>query len=257
MSALLQPHADNAGRSAYLSATLRDITEQKTVETELARQARRDPLTGLPNRMAIMELLRAQAGSARRTSSMLAVLFIDLDNLKVVNDSLGHSAGDELLVAVARRLETGLRPDDVLGRFGGDEFVVICPDLVDTQAALVVAERVLRTAHRTVDLPSTQVQLSASIGVATDPDGRSDPEALIRDADTAMYEAKRRGRNRAIVFDGDLRQRVTHRLELEGQLRDAVGTSTSSCGSSPWSTPRPSRCGVLKGSCAGPTPNAG
>ncbi len=224
MSALLQPHRNPSGHVTYLSATLRDITEQESVEVELARQARRDPLTGLPNRLAIMELLADAQRPSNPAATRLAVLFIDLDNLKVVNDGLGHGAGDELLTAVARRLESCLRSHDVLGRFGDDEFVVICPDLADSGSALAVAERILATAHQMVQLPTTQAQLSASVGIAVDFDGRTCPEDLIRDADTAMYEAKRRGKNRASVFDAALRARVTERLRLENDLRAALGT---------------------------------
>jgi predicted signal transduction protein with EAL and GGDEF domain len=128
-------------------------------------------------------------------------------------------------MAVARRLESGLRPHDVLGRFGGDEFVVICPDLAGASSAMAVAERILATAQQTVQLPTAQVQLSASIGVAVDVDGTTCPEDLLRDADTAMYEAKRRGKNRAEVFDSALRDRVTQRLRLENDLRAAIGTT--------------------------------
>ncbi len=224
MSILLHAHGEPTGPAGYISVTLRDITEQKSVEVELARQARRDPLTGLPNRLAIMERLADGQQAARRSGATLAVLFIDVDNLKVVNDGLGHSAGDELLRAMAHRLESGLRPDDVLGRFGGDEFIVICPNLTDGRAALAVARRILEVAGQTVQLPGTQVQLSASIGVAVDADGQEGPEDLIRDADTAMYEAKRRGKNRATVFDSVLREQVTNRLSLENDLRAALGT---------------------------------
>lgn len=224
VSVLVQRHRDATDRATYLSVAMRDISGRRSVEIELARQARRDPLTGLPNRLAIMELLADAQRARDRAGMQLAVLFIDLDNLKVVNDGLGHGAGDELLVEVARRLESGLRPHDVLGRFGGDEFVVICPDLADVESARVVAERILATAHRMVQLPTTQVQLSASIGVAVDADGRTRPEDLIRDADTAMYEAKRHGKNRASVFDTPLREQVTHRLRLENDLRAALGT---------------------------------
>ncbi|MDQ6696737.1 MAG: EAL domain-containing protein [Actinomycetota bacterium] len=224
VSALLQSHRQDSGDVAYRSLTFRDISGRRSVEIELARQARRDPLTGLPNRLAIMELLVDAQRTSNVAGSRLAVLFIDLDNLKVVNDGLGHGAGDELLVAVARRLESSLRPHDVLGRFGGDEFVVICPDLTDDDAAVAIADRILATAHQMVQLPTTQVQLSASIGIAVDIDGRTHPEDLIRDADTAMYEAKRRGKNRASVFDAALRARVTQRLRLENDLRAALGT---------------------------------
>ena len=192
----------------------------------LRHQADHDELTGLPNRKRLVEVLSVALHGARRsaTGAGTAVLFLDLDDFKVVNDSLGHHIGDDVLVEAARRIRTSVRPEDVVARFGGDEFIVVCQD-VDERTATVVAHRVLEALAESADIRDRRVTLSASLGIAHSVDGETDPEAMLRDADAAMYEAKRLEPGTAVVFTSSLRQQALERLHLEGDLRVALDTS--------------------------------
>jgi diguanylate cyclase (GGDEF)-like protein/PAS domain S-box-containing protein len=199
--------------------------ERSAFEDRLAHQANHDPLTALPNRTLFGELLEHGLRRAQRASSSLAVLFLDLDRFKVVNDSLGHDAGDELLAALAQRLAAVLRPGDVVARFGGDEFTVLCEDLVPTSAdrqAIAVGERLLDALHEPFLVESEEQFVSASIGIAIGLTGLERPEELVRDADAAMYRAKERGKGRVEVFDEDMRERARERHEIENALHRAV-----------------------------------
>lgn len=186
--------------------------------------ARHDLLTGLFNRAGLTEELEKRL-SDRRRSEMVAVLFLDLDRLKVINDSMGHSAGDEVLVHTARRLETILRGDDIVCRFGGDEFVVVASDQKDETGAIKLADRILEVFREpaVLDDESTQM-ISASIGISFGRAGESDAEGLLRDADLAMYRAKEAGGSRFDIFDSDLRAQAVARLEVERELRRAIRT---------------------------------
>jgi diguanylate cyclase (GGDEF)-like protein len=157
-----------------------------------------------------------------RHRSSIAVLFIDLDNFKVVNDSLGHGAGDRLLVDLAYRLRRAIRPSDTIARFGGDEFVVLCDDIADARGAVAVGERIVEAASEPFMLNDREMFVTASVGVALAIDGEATPETLLRDADVAMYRAKERGRGRVEVFDEALRARIMERLDLENGLRRAL-----------------------------------
>jgi len=199
--------------------------ERTAFEDRLAHQAHHDPLTALPNRTLFGELLEHAVRRAQRAGSALAVLFLDLDRFKVVNDSLGHDAGDELLAALARRLSAVLRPGDVIARFGGDEFTVLCEDLVPISAdrqGIGVAERLLDALHDPFLVDGEEQFVSASIGIAIGLTGLERPEALVRDADAAMYRAKERGKSRFEVFDEDMRERARERHEIENALHRAV-----------------------------------
>ena len=189
---------------------------------ELRAQALQDPLTGLPNRTLLMDRLSHALKRLRRRPGGVAVLFCDVDRFKVVNDSLGHQAGDELLVAVARRIESGLRAGDTATRFGGDEFVVVCEDVRDETQAAEVAERLASSLAEPFLLCGDDIYLTASVGVALSMDPEDDPMALVRDADAAMYEAKAQGRARCVVFDNPMRERAVARLETENDLRRAI-----------------------------------
>ncbi|HVM04812.1 MAG TPA: bifunctional diguanylate cyclase/phosphodiesterase [Acidimicrobiales bacterium] len=158
----------------------------------------------------------------RRRPGGVAVLFCDLDRFKVVNDSLGHQAGDELLISAARRIEAGLRAGDTATRFGGDEFVVVCEDVHDEAQAAEVAERLAASLAEPFLLRGEDIYLTASIGVAVTGDPDEDPRSLVRDADAAMYEAKAHGRARCVVFDNPMRERAVARLETENDLRRAL-----------------------------------
>jgi diguanylate cyclase (GGDEF)-like protein/PAS domain S-box-containing protein len=198
-----------------------DISTRKRAEDELARQARHDPLTGLPNRTRFVELMRetlARSAPDRR----VAVLFLDLDDFKIINDSLGHGSGDRLLTDVARRLEAVLRPGDSLARFGGDEFTLSLADLADESHALGLAERLLTELRAPFVLEGERRYITASVGITLADGPGTDIEALLRDTDAAMYRAKELGKARCELFDESLRRRVVERLELETSLRGAL-----------------------------------
>jgi diguanylate cyclase (GGDEF)-like protein/PAS domain S-box-containing protein len=199
----------------------RDITESKRLGEELTHQAFHDRLTGLPNRALFRDRLGHALERAARTADPLAVLFLDLDGFKVVNDSLGHDAGDELLVTVARRLRDCIRPGDTIARLGGDEFTVLLED-ADADAAAQVAERIAQHLQSPIRLAEREVVVGTSVGIAvrTGPEDR--PDDLLRDADAAMYAAKQRGRGTYAVFDAGMRERAWERLELEADLRRAL-----------------------------------
>jgi diguanylate cyclase (GGDEF)-like protein len=187
-------------------------------EEDTRHQALHDPLTELPNRTLFMDRLAHALERARRGGRKAAVLFMDLDHFKVINDSLGHEAGDLLLRAFAPRLEETLRPSDTVARFGGDEFVVLCEDLQSEEDAVHLAERILASLSKPFQISSHELFTTATIGVALARPG-ADPEGLIRDADAAMYRAKARGRARYELFDQAMRERVSERLRTENALR--------------------------------------
>ena len=205
-----------AGIAAVASWRLNEGTRAR-----LDHQAVHDGLTRLPNRLLFVDRLGVALARARRTDTVHAVLFIDLDHFKVVNDSLGHSAGDEVLLEVAARLDEVVRANDTVSRFGGDEFTVLAEDLVSESAALMLAARIAESLSRPARVQSRDIALSASIGIALTR-GRESAEHLLRDADAAMYLAKERGRGRVEVFDGALREQVMARLEVENDLRLAI-----------------------------------
>jgi len=199
-----------------------DITARKRAESALSWQANHDPLTGLPNRALFEERLRG-AISRRRAgddSGRVAVLFVDLDDFKVVNDSLGHEAGDRLLTVVAERLRNVVRPQDVIARFGGDEFTVLLADVADEQEARRVADRMAHALSSPIVLDGERRYVTASIGLSMS-EG-DDSQGLLRDADAAMYRAKEAGKARTSVFDAPMRRAAIERLELETALRGAV-----------------------------------
>jgi diguanylate cyclase (GGDEF)-like protein len=199
-----------------------DISSRKRAETQLAHQALHDPLTSLPNRTLFLDRLAVSLARLERRSSKVAVLFLDLDRFKQVNDSLGHDTGDALLRALAGRLRGLLRPGDTAARFGGDEFTVLCEDLAGPQAALAIANRIARGLAQPFTLADHEAFLTASIGVAlaAAPDTR--PEALVRDADAAMYRAKQHGKDRAVLFDADMRASAVRRASLANELHLAL-----------------------------------
>jgi diguanylate cyclase (GGDEF)-like protein/PAS domain S-box-containing protein len=190
-------------------------------EEQMRHDALHDALTGLPNRTLLLDRLRQALARAEREGGMVAVLFLDLDNLKVINDSLGHSAGDELLRAIGPRLHGELRGSDTVARFGGDEFAVVCEDVQDEQHALTIAQRLVRAFEDPFLVGGEERFGSASVGIVFAGAGRS-AEELLSDADTAMYRAKDRGRGRFELFDAGMRDRITSRLRVEAELRRAL-----------------------------------
>jgi diguanylate cyclase (GGDEF)-like protein/PAS domain S-box-containing protein len=188
-------------------ATIRDITEQKKIEERLAHEASHDALTGLPNRTWFIELLRmAIARSKRHDNYLFAVLFLDLDRFKVINDSLGHTVADQLLVAIARKLQAILRPEDICARFGGDEFTILLDGIRDVSDATRVASRIQQDLATRFVVGGKEVFTSASIGIALSSYHYDSPEDCLRDADTAMYRAKAQGKACHEVFERSLRQ---------------------------------------------------
>jgi diguanylate cyclase (GGDEF)-like protein len=182
----------------------------------------RESLTGLPGRVVFMDRLAHNLARLDRGSSTVAVFFVDLDRFKVINDSLGHGAGDRLLVAVAERLQRTFRQQDTVSRLGGDEFVVLCMDVGDEAAILSVAQRAAAALAEPLMIEGLEVQTTASIGIALTTDPTTTPEALMREADIAMYRAKERGGGNCEVFDKSMHERVTHRMQTETALRLAI-----------------------------------
>jgi diguanylate cyclase (GGDEF)-like protein/PAS domain S-box-containing protein len=210
------------GEAQEMVCVSRDISERKSAELELAHRALHDGLTGLPNRTLFLDRLGQALRRSRRRERGVAVVFLDLDRFKVVNDSLGHKAGDRLLVDVAMRLSSALRPSDTLARFGGDEMTLLCEDVGGAGDVRVIAQRLLDTFAEPFIVQDGEAFLQASLGVAISRDGFEVPEDLIRDADAAMYRAKDR-RQGVEIFDEAMRQDVHERLALEAALRRGIG----------------------------------
>ncbi len=211
------------GRMVRVTA-VRDITERKKAEKLLEHQAFHDALTDLPNRQLLLDRLgHALRRTRRRWGRRVAVLLMDLDNFKSINDSFGHETGDLLLVVVAERLKRCLRPEDTLARFGGDEFVVLLEDATGPDEAVWVKERITEAFKRPFVVEGRQLYVSASTGIALGEDRAESPEELLRKADTAMYEAKSEaGAFGHRVFDPDMHKQVLNRLRLETDLRRAI-----------------------------------
>jgi diguanylate cyclase (GGDEF)-like protein len=186
------------------------------------RVALHDPLTGLPNRVLLLDRLAQALERNRRRGGRVAVLFLDLDRFKVVNDSLGHDVGDRLLIATAQRMTAALRPGDTATRFGGDEFVVVCEEIESEQEAVDIADRLATALLEPFDLGDREMFVTVSVGVAVSSADDDQPNSLIRDADAAMYLAKSRGRARVEVFDSQLREDAIERLDTENDLRRAI-----------------------------------
>lgn len=200
----------------------RDITERKESEIQMAYQAYHDALTDLPNRMLFSTRLAMALSHARRTHDTLAVLFLDLDQFKLINDTLGHTVGDRLLQGVARRLESSVRIEDSLSRVGGDEFTLLLQGCNDPQDAAQVAEKLIALLNDPFDVDGHQLYVSGSIGVSFYPTDGETAEALIKAADTAMYRAKELGRHGVQLFKPEINEKYRERLSMETSLRQAL-----------------------------------
>jgi diguanylate cyclase (GGDEF)-like protein/PAS domain S-box-containing protein len=213
---------NNRQRPPEVVCIARDVTERKIFEAQLRYLAFHDPLSNLPNRALFMERLVHALERAQRHGKRLAVLFLDLDNFKVVNDSLGHQYGDQLLRTVAQRLQSCLRPADTVARLGGDEFILLLEEIADVRDAIQVAERIQQVLRVPLRLDEHEVFTTASIGIAINSSELRRPDDLVRSADLAMYRAKEQGKAHYAFFDANMNTRAMERLALETDLRRAT-----------------------------------
>lgn len=210
------------GRLLRIHGTVQNVTQVREAEAHIQFLARFDALTGLPNRNHWQDLARAALNAARRHGDQAAVLFLDLDHFKTINDSLGHTTGDELLANVASRLRTGLRAEDILARQGGDEFVLLLPRLRGFEDVSAVAAKLVQCMAAPITLHGHELTISVSIGIAYYPGDGEDIDTLLKHADVAMYSAKQAGRNNFQFFVPEMNQRAVARLQMESALRRAI-----------------------------------
>ena len=203
-------------------STVREITERQKAEERVRRLALTDPLTGLANRAVLMDRLREALRRQARGKGILAVMFLDLDRFKVINDSLGHRVGDAVLQAAAGRLTRFVRGTDTLARMGGDEFVIVAEDVADEQAALELGDRISQAGREPFRVNGEEFVCTWSVGVTTTAEAQHSPQGLLQEADLALYRAKNRGRDRTEVFDEELRTTAIGRLGTERMLRRAI-----------------------------------
>jgi diguanylate cyclase (GGDEF)-like protein/PAS domain S-box-containing protein len=214
---------DADGKPLHFNNQIVDITERKQMEKQLLHDALHDALTGLPNRALFMDRLEQQLKRSQNQDNYLfAVLFLDLDRFKVVNDSVGHLVGDKLLIEIARRLEKSIAPTDTVARLGGDEFTILLENIASKSEATLVAESIYQTLSFPFNIDGYELFTTASIGIALSSQGYEKPAEILRDADLTMYSAKEQGKARYEVFDYSLRDRALQRLELETDLRRAL-----------------------------------
>jgi diguanylate cyclase (GGDEF)-like protein/PAS domain S-box-containing protein len=221
-SLVVLAHKNHAGRVKYLSIIARDISERKKFETELQYQATHDSLTHLPNRFLLLDRFRSALQQAKRNQHHVAVLFIDLDNFKRVNDSLGHAAGDQFLAQIAGRLHRCLRPHDTIARHGGDEFTIILTDIRTPENVLAVVNKLREEFERPILTEDNEIYATFSTGISLYPEDGDQPEELLRHADTAMYKAKKAGSNQYCFYAPAMNARSREILLLEAELRRAI-----------------------------------
>ena len=213
---------DASGEIDYYVAVLHDISGIKKSQERLQQLATHDTLTGLPNRAYLTEVLKQSVQSAQRRQQQFSVLFLDLDNFKDINDTFGHGAGDQLLIEFGQRLKTCIRGEDIVGRFGGDEFIVILPDVQSDDRTVSVARRILAASREPVHVRETVFRPSVSIGIAVFPAGGNTAEELLRNADVAMYQAKREGRAAYVFHDPGMNREARARLAIQDEVRKGV-----------------------------------
>jgi diguanylate cyclase (GGDEF)-like protein/PAS domain S-box-containing protein len=210
------------GNPSLIEGTVIDITERKRAEEQVKHLAFHDSLTGLPNRLLFNDRLRVAMIHARRYREKLAVLFLDIDRFKVINDSLGHPIGDELLRRIAERVGGCIRQEDTIARLGGDEFTVLLPGIAKEEDASTIAHKILEAVRLPFFIEHRELFITTSIGVTLYPDDGDDPESLVRNADTAMYRAKEQGRDNVRLYAPAMNTKALERLSLEGRLRQAL-----------------------------------
>ncbi|HKK06646.1 MAG TPA: EAL domain-containing protein [Gammaproteobacteria bacterium] len=222
VSLLLIAHASDGGGVSYLSAVARDIGERRRLEQQLSHQARHDPLTGVPNRVEVYNLLNEALTDAVRGGSLLGVIFLDVDRFKRINDTLGHHVGDAILADVANRLRSAIRRTDIIGRHGGDEFVIGIADVPSREDIIRVLEKIREAFREPFVWEQEAIALGCSMGVAVFPEDGDRLEQLLREADIAMYRAKDQGRNRWQMFSGEIHELSRDVLSLETDLARAL-----------------------------------
>lgn len=220
----IAPVPDEEGNITHFIGVQSDISEQKRYESELAYNASHDVLTGLPNRSLLEDRLSQGCQISRRYKRSLAVMFIDLDGFKPINDSMGHGAGDLILIEVAQRMNLQVRPGDTVARLGGDEFIVILPDLAREEDVLLVTDRIMESIARPYTVGGVDLHITASIGITLNDGSIEQPMQLIQQADLAMYKAKQQGRNNYQWYTEDLNQKVSERVTLRNQIQKAIDT---------------------------------
>jgi diguanylate cyclase (GGDEF)-like protein/PAS domain S-box-containing protein len=213
---------DNAGKVVNYVGVFADITDVKRSQNRLHELVNHDPLTGLPNRRLLNELLEHSIKRAERDNHKIALLFIDLDRFKAVNDSLGHQVGDKLLLEASRRISLSMRDSDVVARLGGDEFVVMMDMISNPSDAALVAKKIIHALQIEFDIDGNEIYISASIGISIFPKDCEDVEGLIKAADIAMYQVKNKGKNSHCFYSDELSKNAVERFTLEGQLRHAL-----------------------------------
>jgi diguanylate cyclase (GGDEF)-like protein/PAS domain S-box-containing protein len=213
---------DSSDKPVGFKGVIRDITERKRIEHELNHMATHDALTGLPNRLMFIQMLNQAILSAKRNKKQLAVLFIDLDRFKTINDSLGHEAGDILLQEIAKRFTQSLRAVDIVGRLGGDEFIILIEDFNNLNQVKKVAQKILATAIKPIVLMGEECRVTASIGISLCPKDGKDEQSLMKNADIAMYFAKEEGKNNYQFYSKNIHTTTNERLSIETNLRLAL-----------------------------------
>lgn len=216
------PVSDSFAKVRHYVCIINDITQRREMEKQLVRQATHDSLTELPNRVLLMDRVEQAILQAKKKNTLLAFLFLDLDRFKMTNDTLGHSIGDKLLQAVSNRLLIATNDFDTVARFGGDEFVVLLPELSNEQQAQQMAQEILHLIEKPFQVDQHSLKITGSIGISYYPKDGLDYESLMKSADLSMYHAKDSGRNIYRVFEQEMNRRVINRMQLDNALHDAL-----------------------------------